>query len=258
MNKEPTAGEFKNISYELFILALSILSILNIVLAIAFQEPQLTHIIFVIDLVLSFVFMGDFLYRLKTASSKRQYFIHQLGWLDLIGGLPLPQAKIARLARIIRAGRLMRQFGLRNMVREFIDNRASSALYTIIFLVILMLEFGSVAILKVEQFAPNANITTANDALWWTVVTMSTVGYGDQYPVTVEGRTMAIFVILLGVGLFGVITGFLATAFVGEDTEEEGEDAGQLALENITATLEDLKSEVVELRALLDGGKRPL
>ena len=101
--KEEQTEEFKNISYELFILALSILSILNIVLAITFQEPELTHIILAIDLVLSFIFMSDFLYRLKTASSKRHYFIHQLGWLDLIGGLPFPQAKLARAARIVRA-----------------------------------------------------------------------------------------------------------------------------------------------------------
>ena len=254
MKEEQNENEFKNVSYELFILALSILSIANVIFAIAFQEPQLTHIIFVVDLVLSFIFMGDFLYRLKTAPSKRHYFIHQLGWLDFIGGLPFPQAKIARLARIIRATRLMRQFGLRNMVRGFLDNRASSALYTIIFLVILMLEFGSIAILKVEQFAPDANITTANDALWWTVVTMSTVGYGDQYPVTREGRTLAMFVILLGVGLFGVITGFLATAFVGKEIEDD-DKTEQLALENIAAALEELKSDVADLRTLLDKQK---
>ncbi|MCP4359732.1 MAG: ion transporter [Chloroflexi bacterium] len=255
MVEEQEANGFKSISYELFILALSILSIVNILLAIIFQEPQLSYIIFVVDLTLSFIFMADFLYRLKTAPSKRHYIINQLGWLDFIGGLPLPQAKIVRLARIIRAGRLMQQFGLRKMIQGFINDRANSALYTIGFLVILMLEFGSVAILKVEQYAPGANITTANDALWWTVVTMSTVGYGDQYPVTLEGRTLAIFVILLGVGLFGVITGFLANAFLGEDEKED--EADQLALETITATLAELQIQIADLKTLLGEGKRP-
>ena len=79
---------------------------------------------------------------------------------------------------------------------------------------ILVLEFGSLWILDVEQNAPGANITTASDALWYTIVTISTVGYGDRYPVTNEGRVIGSLIIIVGVGIFGTFTGYLANLFL--------------------------------------------
>ena len=173
-----------------------------------------------IDVLLSLIFLTDFLYRLFTARSKRRYFLRQFGWLDLLSSLPFPQAKILRLARVIRATRLLGRYGMRKIMGEFLVNRAGSAVYLVFFLIILVLQYGSVAILYAEQDALGANIRTASDALWWVLVTISTVGYGDQYPVTGQGRLIAIIVILLGVALFGVVTGFLANAF---DKDEAGE-----------------------------------
>jgi voltage-gated potassium channel len=65
-----------------------------------------------------------------------------------------------------------------------------------------------------ERTDPDANITTTSDALWYSIVTMSTVGYGDQYPVTNLGRLIGTLVIILGVAVFGTLTGFLANAFL--------------------------------------------
>jgi hypothetical protein len=81
-----------------------------------------------------------------------------------------------------------------------------------------VLEFGSLQILYLEQNAPDANITTASDALWYTMVTISTVGYGDQYPVTDPGRVLGSLIIVVGVGIFGTFTGYLANLFLGPTT----------------------------------------
>jgi voltage-gated potassium channel len=78
-----------------------------------------------------------------------------------------------------------------------------------------MLIFGSIAILQVEQ-DPNSNIKTAEDSIWWAFVTITTVGYGDKYPVTTEGRIIAAFLMVAGVGLFGTFTGFIASWFMGD------------------------------------------
>jgi hypothetical protein len=67
--------------------------------------------------------------------------------------------------------------------------------------------------LSAEANAPKANIKTASDALWWGVVTMATVGYGDQYPVTNPGRIAGVFEMTVGVGIFSVLTSFLANWF---------------------------------------------
>ena len=235
--------EYKSTNYELFILALSILSIVNWVLYFIIRDEDMHHVIFAIDLVLSVIFMGDFLYRLFTAESKRGYFIRQYGWLDLLSSLPFPQAKIARLGRVIRAFRLMREYGTRDMVREFIRNRAGTAMLAVIFLIILVLEFGSIAMVYAERNSATATIKTGGDALWWSIVTIATVGYGDIFPTTEIGRGIGVLVISVGVGLFGVVTGFLANKFLAPTQHETKEKLDQAAAtqSDSAAILDEIK-----------------
>lgn len=82
-----------------------------------------------------------------------------------------------------------------------------------------MIIFGSISLLQVEHDA-NSNIKTAEDAIWWAFVTITTVGYGDKYPVTTEGRIIAAFLMVTGVGLFGTFTGYMTSWFVGSQKKE--------------------------------------
>ena len=100
--------------------------------------------------------------------------------------------KILRVFRLVRVARLLRARGGRLIGRSLLRNRAGSALLSLLLMGILVLEFGSLWMLALEQYAPDANITTASDALWYAIVTISTVGYGDQYPVTNEGRILGV------------------------------------------------------------------
>ena len=81
-----------------------------------------------------------------------------------------------------------------------------------------MVIFSSIAILQVED-TTNSNIKTAEDAIWWAYVTVTTVGYGDKFPVTTEGRIIAAALMTVGVGLFGTFTGFLASYFVSDQNK---------------------------------------
>ena len=125
--------ELKNTNYEIFILVLSLLSLVNWVLYFVLNNQDVIRVIYIVDLLLSLIFLADFLYRLFTAESKSRYFFRQLGWLDLLGSLPFPQAKIARLGRVIRAFLLLRELGIKHVLREFIPNRAESAVYIVAF-----------------------------------------------------------------------------------------------------------------------------
>lgn len=254
--------ELKNTNYEIFILVLSLLSLVNWVLYFVLNNQDVIRVIYIVDLLLSLIFLADFLYRLFTAESKSRYFFSQLGWLDLVGSLPFPQAKIARLGRVIRAFLLLRELGIKHVLREFIPNRAESAVYIVAFLIILVLEFGSAAVLAVEEGAPGSNIETAGEAIWWSIVTMSTVGYGDFVPVTQQGRLIGVFVILVGVALFGVVTGFLANKFVGSGGEaplaaEPNLSPGDLAaiLDEIRTLRAEQERSRTELDAKLEGMK---
>jgi voltage-gated potassium channel len=211
-----------SLGYELFILALSVLSIVNLLLVFLpiFRGPEET-VIFIVDSALCLVFLGDFTFRITKAKRKRHFFFHQRGWLDLIGSLPLPGLRVARVFRMLRAVDMLRETGPRQLWRLLISRGAGSALYMAIFLVVLVLEFGGVTVLVAESRSPNANIKTGSDAIWWGYTTVTTVGYGDRYPVTNAGRLVGVLVMTMGVGLFGVLTGFLANAFLAPRTNPE-------------------------------------
>src|SRR5262245_43555324 len=208
-------SELKNPNYEIFIGLLSILSIVNLGLLYAFRHsPSLEPILLVMDALLSGIFLIDFSYRLYTAPHRAQYFFRRYGWADLLASLPVQQVKIFRIFRVLRVIRLMRDYGVRNVTRSLLRDRAGSALYLLLLMGFLVMEFGSLGMLHIEQHAPGANITTASDSLWYTIVTISTVGYGDQYPVTNAGRWLGSMIIVLGVGIFGTFTGYLANLFL--------------------------------------------
>ena len=206
------------IGWEMFVFGLAILSIVNMVLVIFAPLAEVDDVVLTVDVVLSFVFLGDFLTRLHNAHDKRSYFIQGLGWLDLISCVPfLRFARIVRISRVIR--KLRAEGGLRSTLAALGAARASSSLLLVVFVAILMWEFGSMAILAVESRDPDGNIKTASDALWYSLVTMSTVGYGDRFPVSNLGRIIGAIIIIVGVGLFGTITGFLANAFLAPRSE---------------------------------------
>jgi voltage-gated potassium channel len=259
-HKQKRPIELKNIGYEMFIGALSVLSILNLVLSIMFQQEQsLQYVVLIMNAFFLPIFLGDFLYRFFTAESKSGYFFRNFGWADLLSSLPVSQTKILRVFRLWRVLRLVRNFGLRNLAREFIDNRAANALLTVVFLVFCVLEFGSLAVLSAESSSPDANITNASSALWWAYVTITTVGYGDRYPVTNAGRLVGVFVMTAGVGLFGTLSGFLANTFLTPvkkrpevSTESVDANSPKVRLAEIQRLLEAQEQAMGDLKAKLE------
>ena len=215
--------ELKSTGYEIFIGFLSILSILNVALIYLADDPNLDTVIYALNGLFSVIFLADFTYRLFTADSKSRYFLREFGWADLFASLPFPQAKVLRIFRLIRVSRLLRGYGINGIVRSLVKDRAGSALFTLLLMGILVLEFGSLWILHLEQYASDANITSASDALWYVIVTISTVGYGDQFPVTNNGRIVGSLIIVIGVGIFGTFTGYLANLFLTPAKERTGQ-----------------------------------
>jgi voltage-gated potassium channel len=230
--------------YDVFVICVTLLSLLNIVLFTVVRDPAVEYVIVTMDLIISVFFFIDFVRNLVNAKSKKQYFFKDYGWADLLASLPLPQFKLLRIFRLIKAYRLVKREGGRSIIANFIKNKATGALYVIFFFILLLLEFGSMAVLVAESSNPDANIKTASDAIWWVYVTITTVGYGDRYPTTISGRLVGMVVMLVGVGLFGVITGFLANKFLPSS------DANELAeTENAIASMQQELKEIKELLA---------
>jgi voltage-gated potassium channel len=258
--EESAHEELGNPGYELFIGALSVLSLVNIVLLEVLRHTATQTVVYTVDVVLSIVFLIDFVWRLRRAPSRSTYFFRGFGWADLLASLPFPQVKVLRIFRLIRVTRLLRRYGVRNIGRSLIKDRASSALLTLLLIGVLVLEFGSLGMLALERSAPGANITTASDALWFIVVTMSTVGYGDLYPVSNAGRELGAFIIIVGVGIFGTLTGYLANLFLSPREEKPDGDPGTvpdespLQLHQLKELLQQQLAAVEQLELRNGGG----
>jgi hypothetical protein len=254
MTKE--RSELKSVGYEIFIGILSILSIVNLALLYVVQEETLDTVLTVMNAVFSVIFLADFLYRILTAPSAGAYFFKHFGWADLLASLPFEQFKILRAFRLIRVYRLLLEVGIRTVARALSKDRAGSSLYILLLMGIFVLEFGSLAMLRVEQGAPGANITTASDAIWYTIVTISTVGYGDQYPVTDAGRAIGAGIIVVGVGIFGTFTGYLANFFLSPQEKEteppvDAPGTDTTNVEGLRKRLEESEAKLTEIRKLL-------
>jgi voltage-gated potassium channel Kch len=256
-----TRSELKSTGYEIFIGVLSVLSITNIVLVAVYVDDEALRVVLsAMNVLFSAIFLGDFAYRLFTAPSRSAYFFRHFGWADLLASLPFPQFKILRVFRLIRVIRLLRALGPRTIARTLIRDRAGSALFVLLLMGIFVLQFGSLFMLYLEKDAPEANITSGPDALWYTMVTIATVGYGDRFPVTSAGRVMGSVIIVIGVGIFGAFTGYLANLFLAPRPEDaEPEVVAVVAEAPSVATLEELRTKLAqseaslaEMRELLD------
>src|SRR6266496_4021210 len=264
VNAMATTGEQKpiNTNYEFFILALTVLSIFNLIVEFLPIDQDVKTLLVTIDVALTPIFLFDFLSRLVSAPNKVGYLYKGGGWLDFIGSLPFPGLRLARLFRMWRVYRGLRRIGMRNIWRTFLKSRAESTLLTVLFLTIVVLEFAGIFILVTEGHDPTANIKTASDALWWAYVTVTTVGYGDKYPVTNSGRIVGVLLMTIGVGLFGVITGYMANAFLQSPTMQKEESAPPLDLQHTVEGIRQLLLEQeqtnAELKAKLEAIKRLL
>ena len=207
--------------WEIFVLGCALLSILNLVLAILIRNPDIEQVVTIMDTMLVIIFVIDLLRRLRVADDNRAYLTKGWGWLDAISIVPL--LRIARILRIVRVIRVVgRMGGPEKALRAFFANKATGGLLLVVLIAIMVMEFGSLSVLWAERTSLDANITTAEDAVWYLIVTMSTVGYGDQYPVTQIGRLIGSLVIVVGVGVFGTLTGFLANVFLAPSDDEAG------------------------------------
>lgn len=230
-------------------LAMALLSIANLPLSFLYPfRSQSWWLIAYVDSALTLVFVIDFVYRLRTASSKRGYFVGERGYLDLLSCVP--GLRIFRLFRIFRAVRIVRRLGGPRVFRELRQELASGALYLVVFVGLAVLEFVGLLELRFEENAPGANITTAGDALWWGYVTATTVGYGDEFPVTTGGRLSGVIMLTVGVALFATFSGFLANLFLSPRKPKQKETTPELP--ELSELLDRQEEATAQLRAKLE------
>jgi voltage-gated potassium channel len=236
-------------AYNIFILVLTVFSLV-IMVGLILPFNQETHdLLFVYDNVIALIFLGDFIFNITGAKPKRAYFIGQRGWLDLLGSIPslgiTTLGGLLRLARLSRLARITRLMGGKRraaIIKDVLDNRGQYATFITLLAAGLVLASASIIVLAFEAGAPGANIKTGGEALWWGLVTLTTVGYGDFFPVTMGGRITATFVMFAGVGIIGALASILASLLVApskspdrEPVEEGAASTGPVPADTVSA-----------------------
>ena len=270
--QKAAAQHTKKISaYDLVIGILAIFSLVILIIPLLVQlSPSTVDLLNNVENALCVVFFADFLRSLFRAPHKWAYFLKGGGWLDLLGSLPFSKFAVFRFARLFRIARVMRTLKGNDFRKMLTDQLAQSTLlftFAIAFVLIFTIAFF---VLKAEQGNPHANITTYPNAVWWAFVTITTVGYGDYYPVTTAGRLFAIILMFAGLGIIGVLSSYLASTFVSlqrrrdtptdegngngenkdENEERQGNDEDETS--SLKTQLALMEVELTEIKGLLE------
>ena len=240
----------------MMILALAIIPLL--VIPLVFQlTPSVETTFFALDWFIWAAFVVEYGVRLYLAPSKRHFVSHNI--IDLVFVLipflrPLRIVRSARAFSVLRAARgtviLLRAI---KAVQDVL--RRHKLGYTLLIAMVVIVGSG-LLVAELEQADPERNIRSIPDALWWAITTVTTVGYGDRFPVTAIGRAVGAVVMVIGIGLFGLLAASLASFMIEKDIEK-GLDPQMVQIEErlsrIETLLENLKRRQAEDRSASTG-----
>ena len=230
---------FVNPNWSAFVLLVTLLSTFNSAVALTPLTQDAISVLRGVNVAISIILWADFVYLLRKSPDKRHFMTKQYGWMALLGSIPnLRFLRILWFWLILRKnGRTLRQFLSRITVKQ----NAEGTLLFVLFITIVVFEFAVVFILDFEEGVPGSNIHSIPDAIWWALVTVTTVGYGDKYPVTTPGRLVALLLMAVGIALFTVIIGSLADWFQGRQPVRPSPDE-----------ISDTSHAIAEIRQLLE------
>lgn len=172
-------------------------------------DGDLRGFLWVVSWTVWAAFALDFAVRLALTDGRARYALRH--WYDVLL-IALPMLRPLRLLRLLALTRLLGRSAARNL--------AGRVTTYVVGTTIACVGLGALAMVDAERGHPDANLTNIGDALWWACVTTTTVGYGDYYPVTLQGRFVAIGLMLVGIALVGSVTAAVASWFIEQVTAE--------------------------------------
>lgn len=223
---------------------LSLISLVNLIPLLTLPPTDPSYeLAWIIDLGLCGFFMVQFLVLLINAGDKKRYFFSR-GWLDLCSSIMwVDFLRVMRVVRLVHFFKAMRE--MRGVVRILVKNSSMSVPFIVAGVTVLGLYLSASIILRLEG-AEGSAISTPMDAIWWSVVTVTTVGYGDVVPTTTGGRMVGMALMIFGVAYYGVISGLLASWLV--DIEESSHnELEQQQLDRLNHKLDRLERKIDQL-----------
>lgn len=235
---------------EFVVLVLSLLSLGALTVELPLPlDPETLQLLRRIDDLICLVFLFDFGVHFWLAPSKKRFL--KWGWIDLISSIPeLEALRWGRVFRVLRILRAIRSF--QELNDHLFEHRSRGTFGLVGLLSLIAVLLATIAVFELERNATGANIHHPGDALWWAFATITTIGYGDHYPVTFAGRFVAVLLVVFGLSLFSTFTAYVASFFLEKTQLKEETEIHHLILE-----VRRLREKIERLEVSQPGGSAP-
>tara|TARA_R110002049_G_scaffold206269_1_gene376780 strand:- start:23466 stop:24176 length:711 start_codon:yes stop_codon:yes gene_type:complete len=217
--------------FAFFIQALILISIITFSIeTIPNLKSQTRFILRVIEWFSVIVFSLEYVLRIYVADSKPKFIFSFFGIIDLLAILPfylsfgidLRSLRTLRFLRLFRILKLVRYNRAMNHFTSAIKT-AKEEILLFIFITLILIYFSAVGIYYFENQAQPEHFSSIFDSLWWAIITLTTVGYGDVYPITVGGKVFTFFILMIGLGIVAIPTGIISSALTKSVDKKEEE-----------------------------------
>ncbi len=227
-NNETKAGRI----FDLVIQTLIVISLISFTVETTPNlSPQLQYILYLVEVFSVAVFTVEYLLRIIVADNKLKFIFSFFGIIDLIAILPfyLTVGLDLRSIRVFRLFRLFRMFKLARYSRavkrfSLVFVRIKEELILFLIATLFLLYIASVGIYYFEHAVQPEQFGSVFQCMWWAVATLTTVGYGDVYPVTVGGKIFTFLILMIGLGIVAIPSGLIASALTKVIAEEDKEE----------------------------------
>jgi voltage-gated potassium channel len=206
--------------FSLFIQGLIFLSILLFsVETLPDLKPETRTILYSIDVFCVIVFTIEYVLRIYVADSKPKFIFSFFGIIDLLAILPFylsfgVDLRSLRALRFLRVFRILKLARYNRAINHFFRaiKTAKEEIVLFIIITLILIYFSAIGIYYFEHQAQPEHFTSIFDSLWWAIITLTTVGYGDVYPITIGGKVFTFCILLIGLGIVAIPTGIISSA----------------------------------------------
>lgn len=191
-------------------------------------KPETRYLLRIIEIFCVVVFTVEYILRIYVADSKPRFIFSFFGIIDLLAILPFylsfgVDLKSLRALRFLRLFRVLKLVRYNRAMNHFVRamSSAKEQIFLFIFITMILIYFAAVGIYYFENEAQPEHFSSIFDSLWWAIVTLTTVGYGDVYPITVGGKVFTFIILMIGLGIVAVPTGIISSALTGSVDKKE-------------------------------------